>query len=44
MVFSDAENTKYVYKWRQEQENVLRQLKGSAMTVEEVNTFIDNCK
>ncbi|PGH15045.1 hypothetical protein AJ80_05670 [Polytolypa hystricis UAMH7299] len=37
----DAEDTHYVYDWRQEQESALRASKGTGMTVEEVNNFVD---
>lgn len=37
----DAEETDFVYKWRQEQEKVLREEKGSGMSVEEVTRFVD---
>lgn len=39
----DAENTEYVYEWRQEQEDVLRFERGpdAAMTEEQVTLFVD---
>lgn len=37
----DAEETGYVYAWRQEQEAALRRDKGRGMTEEEVTGFVD---
>lgn len=37
----DAENTEYVYDWRLQQEQQLRQEKGSGMTDEQVVKFVD---
>jgi D-glycerate 3-kinase len=37
----DAEETGYVYAWRQEQEEVLRREKGTGMSREEVERFVD---
>jgi D-glycerate 3-kinase len=37
----DAEETKYVYEWRLEQEVQLRREKGSGMTDEQVRAFVD---
>ncbi|PMD20076.1 P-loop containing nucleoside triphosphate hydrolase protein [Hyaloscypha hepaticicola] len=37
----DAEETGYVYAWRQEQEEVLRREKGAGMSREEVERFVD---
>ncbi|ODH48234.1 hypothetical protein GX48_05632 [Paracoccidioides brasiliensis] len=37
----DAEDTHFVYDWRQEQEQNLIAVKGSGMTVEQVNKFVD---
>ncbi|KAF2774266.1 P-loop containing nucleoside triphosphate hydrolase protein [Teratosphaeria nubilosa] len=37
----DAENTHYVYTWRQEQEAALRAAKGSGMTEEQVVKFVN---
>ncbi|KAF8855278.1 putative Uridine/cytidine kinase, partial [Acephala macrosclerotiorum] len=37
----DAEDTGYVYAWRQEQEAALRREKGSGMTEEQVERFVD---
>lgn len=37
----DAEETEYVYKWRQEQEEALRREKGSGMSEEQVVRFVD---
>ncbi|KAK4893570.1 hypothetical protein LTR27_008037 [Elasticomyces elasticus] len=38
---SDAEDTQYVYAWRQEQEAALRAAKGTGMTVEQVENFVN---
>jgi D-glycerate 3-kinase len=40
---SDAENPRFVYEWRQEQERTLRAAKGAGMTEEQVNHFVDGC-
>jgi hypothetical protein len=40
---SDAENPSFVYEWRQEQERTLRATKGTGMTEEQVNQFVDGC-
>ncbi|KAK0102946.1 hypothetical protein ONS95_000860 [Cadophora gregata] len=40
-VHVDAEETEYVYKWRQEQEEALRREKGSGMSEEQVVRFVD---
>lgn len=37
----DAEETGFVYAWRQEQEEVLRREKGRGMSREEVERFVD---
>ncbi|KAK2785486.1 hypothetical protein FQN52_008396 [Onygenales sp. PD_12] len=37
----DAENPRFVYDWRQEQERNLLATKGAGMTVEQVNEFVD---
>ncbi|KAI9054743.1 hypothetical protein LZ554_001894 [Drepanopeziza brunnea f. sp. 'monogermtubi'] len=37
----DAEDTDYVYKWRQEQEAALWREKGTGMSVEQVTRFVD---
>ncbi|PMD47265.1 putative uridine/cytidine kinase [Hyaloscypha variabilis F] len=37
----DAEETGFVYAWRQEQEEVLRREKGTGMSREEVERFVD---
>ncbi|PVH86041.1 D-glycerate 3-kinase [Cadophora sp. DSE1049] len=37
----DAEETEYVYKWRQEQEEALRRERGSGMSEEQVVRFVD---
>lgn len=41
---SDAENPRFVYEWRQEQERTLRAAKGTGMTEEQVNHFVDGCR
>lgn len=41
--YSDAEDTHFVYSWRQEQERTLRAVKGTGMTEEQVNHFVDGC-
>lgn len=38
----DAEDTRFVYGWREEQEAALRKLAGMGMTSEEVVKFVDN--
>ena len=43
MVSSDAEDTKFVYEWRLEQEASLRSKKGGGMTDEQVRKFVDDC-
>lgn len=40
---SDAQNLRFVYEWRQEQECTLRATKGTGMTEEQVNHFVDGC-
>lgn len=40
---SDAQNPRFVYEWRQEQERTLRAAKGNGMTEEQVNHFVDGC-
>lgn len=40
---SDAQNLRFVYEWRQEQERTLRAAKGTGMTEEQVNHFVDGC-
>ncbi|CRG91246.1 putative kinase mug58 [Talaromyces islandicus] len=37
----DAKNTRFVYDWRQEQERTLLATKGTGMTEEQVNRFVD---
>ncbi|KAH6673621.1 P-loop containing nucleoside triphosphate hydrolase protein [Halenospora varia] len=37
----DAEDTKYVYEWREQQEAALRREKGTGMSKEEVVRFVD---
>jgi len=41
---SDAEDTKFVYEWRLQQEAALRASKGVGMTDEEVINFVNGCK
>ena len=41
LVHIDAEDPHYVYEWRLEQEHNLIKAKGSGMTDEEVNNFVD---
>lgn len=41
---SDAEDTLYVYDWRQQQEAAMRAEKGRGMSVEQVNNFVNGCK
>lgn len=41
--FSDAQDSRFVYEWRQEQERTLRAAKGNGMTEEQVNHFVDGC-
>ena len=40
-VHVDAEHTMYVYDWRREQEAAMRREKGSGMSEEEVDRFVD---
>lgn len=40
---SDAQNLRFVYEWRQEQERTLRAAKGTGMTEAQVNHFVDGC-
>jgi len=42
-VFSDAENTQYVYDWRLQQESAMRASKGTGMTDEQVVNFVNGC-
>ena len=42
-IFSDAQDLRYVYEWRQEQERGLRAVKGTGMTEEQVDHFVDGC-
>ncbi|RDL38828.1 p-loop containing nucleoside triphosphate hydrolase [Venustampulla echinocandica] len=37
----DAEDTRWVYDWREEQESALRRERGVGMSVEEVKNFVD---
>ena len=41
---SDAEDTKFVYDWRLQQEAALRASKGAGMTDEQVINFVNGCK
>lgn len=41
--YSDAQNPRFVYDWRQEQERTLIAAKGTGMTEEQVNHFVDGC-
>lgn len=41
---SDAQDLHYVYEWRQEQERTLRAAKGTGMTEDQVNQFVDGCR
>ncbi|MCJ1390012.1 hypothetical protein MMC18_002870 [Xylographa bjoerkii] len=41
MIHIDAEDTKFVYEWRLEQEASLRLKKGDGMTDEQVRNFVD---
>ncbi|CAG8274315.1 unnamed protein product [Penicillium nalgiovense] len=41
LIHIDAENPRFVYEWRQEQERTLRAAKGAGMTEEQVNHFVD---
>lgn len=42
--YRDAEDTQYVYDWRQQQEAAMRASKGTGMSVEQVNDFVNGCK
>lgn len=44
MSCSDAEDTLYVYHWREEQEAAMRAAKGTGMTPEQVVNFVNGCK
>ncbi|KAL9624389.1 MAG: hypothetical protein Q9160_001351 [Pyrenula sp. 1 TL-2023] len=41
LIHTDAADPQYVYKWRLEQEQSLRESKGSGMTDEQVKEFVD---
>ncbi|GAD94401.1 conserved hypothetical protein [Paecilomyces variotii No. 5] len=41
LIHIDAQNLHFVYDWRQEQERTLRAAKGTGMTEEQVNHFVD---
>ncbi|KAJ5890835.1 uncharacterized protein N7473_007063 [Penicillium subrubescens] len=41
LIHIDAQNPRFVYEWRQEQERTLRAAKGNGMTEEQVNHFVD---
>lgn len=40
-IYLAAERTEYVYNWRRQQEEMLRREKGTGMTDEEVEKFVD---
>ncbi|KAJ5681706.1 uncharacterized protein N7477_001646 [Penicillium maclennaniae] len=41
LIHIDAQDLRFVYEWRQEQERGLRASKGTGMTEEQVNDFVD---
>ncbi|KAJ5604914.1 hypothetical protein N7510_010068 [Penicillium lagena] len=41
LIHIDAQDNHFVYDWRQEQERTLRAAKGTGMTEEQVNHFVD---
>jgi D-glycerate 3-kinase len=41
--YSDAEDPLYVYDWRQQQESAMRAIKGTGMSEEQVNNFVNGC-
>ncbi|EPS30724.1 hypothetical protein POX_b02273 [Penicillium oxalicum] len=41
LIHIDAQDLRFVYEWRQEQERTLRAAKGNGMTEEQVNHFVD---
>lgn len=41
LIHIDAQNLRFVYEWRQEQERTLRAAKGTGMTEEQVTNFVD---
>ena len=41
LIHVDASDPKFVYQWREEQERVLRESKGSGMTSEQIRAFVD---
>jgi len=41
---SDAENPLYVYDWRQQQEAAMRAAKGTGMSEDQVNNFVNGCE
>jgi D-glycerate 3-kinase len=41
--YSDAEDPLYVYDWRQQQEAAMRAIKGTGMSEEQVNNFVNGC-
>ncbi|OQD73567.1 hypothetical protein PENDEC_c014G03420 [Penicillium decumbens] len=41
LIHIDAQDLRFVYEWRQEQERGLRATKGTGMTEEQVNHFVD---
>ncbi|MCJ1260327.1 hypothetical protein MMC22_000187 [Lobaria immixta] len=44
LIHINAEDPRYVYEWRLEQEAALRQVKGTGMTDEQVIDFVNGCK
>lgn len=44
IIYSDAQDLRFVYDWRQEQERTLKATKGTGMTEEQVNNFVDGCQ
>ncbi|KAJ5675682.1 hypothetical protein N7462_008579 [Penicillium macrosclerotiorum] len=41
LIHIDAQDLQFVYEWRQEQERTLRAARGTGMTEEQVNHFVD---
>ncbi|KAJ5175333.1 uncharacterized protein N7482_001210 [Penicillium canariense] len=41
LIHIDAQDLRYVYEWRQEQERTLRAAKGTGMTEDQVKRFVD---
>ena len=44
LIHLDAENPMFVYEWRSESERMLRKIRGSGMTDEEVVDFVNGCR